>query len=255
MKRTLLIGALFSLSLTLSAQPSLTLLSHELVPFTHHHDGKLDGLAVRLMQQIQDELGETYPIRIYPFKRALALTRLEPGYALFVTQWAPEREPFFKWVGPLFRSKVIIYQPPSPRHKLKSLDDLRHLPRVGVVLGNADDERLTREGYTNLVRYQSVEEALQRLVLGKIDAFPVGEMVLDATLEQRGLSHRSVTNSGVVLHESWLYLAFSRDQDDAVIARWQSALDKVRLKSGRGMLPPHQDRTSHQAAQQDPADQ
>ncbi|MGL6048390.1 MAG: substrate-binding periplasmic protein, partial [Aeromonas salmonicida] len=117
------------------------------------------------------------------------------------------------------------------------------------------DERLTREGYTNLVRYQSVEEALQRLVLGKIDAFPVGEMVLDATLEQRGLSHRSVTNSGVVLHESWLYLAFSRDQDDAVIARWQSALDKVRLKSGRGMLPPHQDRTSHQAAQQDPADQ
>ena len=63
---------------------------------------------------------------------------------------------FFKWVGPLFRSKVIIYQPPSPRHKLKSLDDLRHLPRVGVVLGNADDERLTREGYTNLVRYQSL---------------------------------------------------------------------------------------------------
>ena len=145
MKRTLLIGALFSLSLTLSAQPSLTLLSHELVPFTHPHDDKLDGLAVRLIQQIQDELGETYPIRIYPFKRALALTRLEPGYALFVTQWAPEREPFFKWVGPLFRNKVIIYQPPSPRHKLKSLDDLRHLPRVGVVLGNADDERLTRE--------------------------------------------------------------------------------------------------------------
>lgn len=255
MKRTLLIGTLLSLSLTLSAQPSLTLLSHELVPFTYHHDGQLDGVAVRLIQQIQDELGETYPIRIYPFKRALALTKLEPGYALFVTHWAPEREPLFKWVGPLFLNKVIIYQPPSPRHKLKSLDGLRHLPRVGVVLGNADDERLTREGYTNLVRYQTVDEALQRLVLGKIDAFPVGEMVLDATLEQRGLSHRTVTNSGVVLHESWLYLAFSRDQDDAVIARWQSALDRVRLKNGKGSLPPHQDRTSYQAAQQDPADQ
>ena len=58
-----------------------------------------------------------------------------------------------------------------------------------------------------------------------------------------------------MLHESWLYLAFSKSEDDAVIARWQAALDQVRLKSGRDMLPPHQDRTSHQAAQQDPADQ
>ena len=237
MKRTLLIGTLLSLSLTLSAQPSLTLLSHELVPFTYHHDGQLDGVAVRLIQQIQDELGETYPIRIYPFKRALALTKLEPGYALFVTHWAPEREPLFKWVGPLFLNKVIIYQPPSPRHKLKSLDGLRHLPRVGVVLGNADDERLTREGYTNLVRYKTVGEAIERLMLGKIDALPMAEMVMEATLDKMGLPRSSVASSGVLLHQAGLYIVFSKGTDDAEIIRWQHALDAVRAAQGRADGP------------------
>ncbi|MFQ2271419.1 substrate-binding periplasmic protein [Aeromonas enteropelogenes] len=227
------------LSLSLSAQPALTLLSHELPPFTYLHEGKLDGLAVRLVEEVQQELGEHQPIRVYPFKRGLALTRLEPGYALFVTQWTSERAPHYKWVGPLFLNRVVIYQPPGIRQTLTRLDQLRHLPRVGVVLGNADDERLTREGYTNLVRYQTVDEALQRLLLGKIDALPVGEMVLDAALERLGLSAKSVTNSGVILHDSWLYLAFGKSQDDAVITRWQVALDKVRAAHREGRLPDH----------------
>lgn len=227
------------LSLGLPAEPALTLLSHELPPFTHLHDGKLEGQAVRLVKEIQQVLGEQQPIRIYPFKRALALTRLEPGYALFVTQWTPERAPHYKWVGPLFLNRVMIYQSPATRQVVTRLDELRHLPRVGVVLGNADDERLTREGYTNLVRYQTLEEALQRLLLGKIDALPAGEMVLDATLEQMGLSAKSVTNSGVILHDSWLYLAFGKEEDDTVITRWQAALDKVRIARREKSLPEH----------------
>ncbi|MFB2862355.1 substrate-binding periplasmic protein [Aeromonas sp. MdU4] len=217
-------------SLCVSAQPGLTLLSHDLPPYTESRDGHLGGLAVRFVQEVQQELGVSYPIRLYPLKRALALTRVEPNCALFVVQRIPEREPYFKWVGPLFVNRVLIYQAQGSGNKLTELSQLRHLPRVGVVLGNADDVRLTHEGYTNLVRYKTVEEAIERLVLGKIDALPMGEMVLDATIDKMGFSRRSVVNSGVLLHESGLYIAFSKGTPDAEVARWQGAVDKVGAK-------------------------
>nr|MBP8219398.1 transporter substrate-binding domain-containing protein [Aeromonas sp.] len=178
-----------------------------------------------------------YPVRIYPLKRALALARVEPGYGLFVVQRLPERESHFKWVGPLFINRVFIYQVPGSRHPLTSLAQLRDLPRVGVVLGNADDVRLTHEGYTNLVRYQTVTEAIDRLMLGKIDALPMAELVMDATLDKMGLSRRSVASSGVLLHQAGLYIVFSKGTDDAEITRWQHALDAVRAAQGRAGGP------------------
>ena len=69
------------ISLSVSAQPALTLLSHDLPPFTEYRDGKLDGFAIRLIDEVQEELGTRYPVRIYPLKRALALARV-PAPAL-----------------------------------------------------------------------------------------------------------------------------------------------------------------------------
>ena len=223
--------------LSVPAQSGLMLLSHDLPPFTEYRDGKLDGFAIRLIDEVQQELGTRYPVRIYPLKRALALARVEPGYGLFVVQRLPERESHFKWVGPLFINRVFIYQVPGSRHPLTSLAQLRDLPRVGVVLGNADDVRLTHEGYTNLVRYQTVAEAIDRLMLGKIDALPMAELVMDATLDKMGLSRRSVVSSGVLLHQAGLYIVFSKGTDDAEITRWQHALDAVRAAQGRAGGP------------------
>ncbi|EKP0279563.1 transporter substrate-binding domain-containing protein [Aeromonas bestiarum] len=222
MKWTLLPWLLLG-SLTLSAQPALTLLSHELPPFTQSRDGQLGGLAVRLVREAQQEMGVNYPIKIYPLKRALALTRVEPGFAMFVVLRTPQREAQFKWVGPLFLNRVLIYQARGSQ-PLTDLAQLRQLERVGVLLGSADDERLTHEGYANLV-------------LGKIDAFPMGDLIMSATLDQMGFSPRSVVSSEVLLHESWLYIAFSKSEDDAVIARWQAAIDKVKARYGQAQPP------------------
>ena len=117
-------------------------------------------------------MGSTTPSRSTPQTGAGA-DRVEPGFALFVILRTPQREPQFKWVGPLFLNRVVIYQTRGSQ-PLTDLAQLRQLARVGVLLGNADDELLTREGYTNLVRCQTIEDAIERLMLGKIDAFPWG---------------------------------------------------------------------------------
>lgn len=49
-----------------ATQPPLTLLSHELPPFTHTSNGKLGGLAVQLVQEAQQEMGSTTPSRSTP---------------------------------------------------------------------------------------------------------------------------------------------------------------------------------------------
>ncbi len=105
------------------------------------------------------------------------------------------------------------------------------------MLGNADDVRLTHEGYTNLVRYKTVGEAIERLMLGKIDAFPMAEMVMEATLDKMGLPRSSVASIGVLLHQAGLYIVFSKGTDDAEIIRWQHALDAVRAAQGRADGP------------------
>ncbi len=44
-------------------------------------------------------------------------------------------------------------------------------------------------------------------------------------------------NSGLLLQESWLYIVFSKSEDDAVIARWQAAIDKVRDRHQQPQQP------------------
>ncbi|MGL5525469.1 MAG: hypothetical protein ACRDCY_17080 [Aeromonas veronii] len=87
------------------------------------------------------------------------------------------------------------------------------------------------------MRYKTVGEAIERLMLGKIDALPMAELVMEATLDKMGLSRRSIISSGVLLHQAGLYIVFSKGTDDAEITRWQHALEAVRAAQGRADEP------------------
>lgn len=57
-------------------------------------------------------------------------------------------------------------------------------------------------------------------------------------IDKMGLSRRSVASSGVLLHQTGLYIVVSkREECDAEITRWQQALDAVSDAQGRAERP------------------
>lgn len=220
----------FTLSASSHAAEKLTVLTHEMLPHAWQEKGQPYGFAYELVRETMLELGDKSPIEFVSFRRALLQIQNERGKAMFVLDRSPEREKTVKWVGPLIKSAVYIYQRKGAGLKLATLEDLRQLNGIGVQLGIRDDVFLTEQGFTHLYRLESRSHALRALLNHRVDAVALGSLAAPLMLRDAGLPPDAIEQTPLKLFDSDLYIAFSNDVSDETIQRWQKALDKVKHK-------------------------
>lgn len=224
----LLLGLVSCLAM---AQAPLKILSHELKPLSWQAEGRSQGAIYDLVQATQLELGVAYPTQFLPFKRGLYLTQTNPGYLFFPCLRIPEREAKFKWVGPLLKSRGVLYQL-AHQPLVQSLEELYALRQIGVLLGSSSDDYLTSLGLTNLRRLHSREESLHLLDMQRIDAVVMVDTALPPLLQALQLPAERIVASPVELFHGDYYLAFSLATPDEEIQRWQQALNTVLRAQG-----------------------
>ena len=69
---------------------------------------------------------------------------------------------------------------------------------------------------------------LQMLLANQADLAAFGELSLPTACGAANLDCSMVENTGVMIYDSKLYMAFSLQTDDAEIQRWQAALNQVK---------------------------
>ena len=106
---------------------------------------------------------------------------------------------------------------------------MQKIRKIGVTQGVANFEMLRKQGFTNLevLTGSDDEENIRKLVNGEIDLWPTLFMAGLYNSGLQGLSGEIEPIKDVVAFSGDLYIAFNIQTDDAIIKRWQNALDKL----------------------------
>lgn len=203
---------------------SLTVMTENYPPLNYLDEGQAGGPSVEVVRLIMEEVGLEPSIDVLPWARAYMKTSNLDGHVLFSMTRIESREKMFKWVGPLAVKRHAFYLAQGSGITLTTLDDARKLI-VGVQLNGVDQDFLVKHGFDNLDGISRWQLNAKKLMSGRIDTWLASTVSADEVLRKQNLTGRIIKS--IQAFERPLYIAFSKNTDDAVIDRWQGILDRL----------------------------
>ena len=235
-KSSLLFGLVlsaFAAHAELPADYKVVLLTENFPPFNMSVDDKnfarddgIDGISAEVVRAMFKRANIDYSLSLrFPWDRLYRLTLDKPNYGLFSTTFTPERQPLFKWVGPLAKTSWVLLAAPGNNPSVASLKEAAQY-QVGAYKNDAVSQHLESQGLKpiNALRDQ---ENIKKLISGKIDLWATTDPVGRYLAKQDGVSGLTTV---LRFNEAELYLALNKDTPDEVIERLQKALDELRAE-------------------------
>ncbi len=205
------------------AADPLTILTENYPPLNYVDGEKLKGAAVEIVRAIKKRLKLPGKILVRPWARAYHLLKTKPDTALFSTTRSAARDPQFKWVGPLAEKKIGMFVAAASGIKLANLDGARPYT-IGVQLAGVGMEELKSKGFQHLDPASSAVANLKKLLAGRIDMWYASNATVGGNTKKLGIGVDAV-KLVLTTATTFMYIAFNKDTPDAVINRWQKALD------------------------------
>jgi polar amino acid transport system substrate-binding protein len=191
-------------------------------------NGKAFGAATEIVQEIQKRLGDTTPITFSEWATAYNATLKQPGSMLFATARTEEREKSFKWVGPLTVAKTYFYTRSKGTVSIKSIEDAKTLPKIGVPSKFYYTQFLTDNHFSNLVVFETPKAMMEAFKSGQIDVFTSQNLAISYLLVDCRVDSSAVKANYSFMPPKKHYLAFNLNTPDTVILQWQKALDDLK---------------------------
>ncbi|SDI15071.1 polar amino acid transport system substrate-binding protein [Pseudomonas benzenivorans] len=233
-KSGLLFGLLLSACAAHAELPygyKVVLLTENFPPFNMSVDDKnfarddgIDGISAEIVRAMFKRAGIDYSLSLrFPWDRLYRLTLDKPNYGLFSTTFTAERQPLFKWVGPLAKTGWVLLAAPGNNLSVASLKEAAQY-RIGAYKNDAVSQHLESQGMApvNALRDQ---QNVQKLIKGQIDLWATTDPVGRYLAKQEGVSGLTTV---LRFNEAELYLALNKDTPDEVVQRLQKALDELR---------------------------
>lgn len=227
MKKLLMIFALAFSGLLAS---EFTIVTEEYPPFNFTNNNELQGVSTEILKEMCQRLEHPFKPEILPWARGYLMAKTKENIILYSTTRLPSREKLFKWVGPLVTNHLGFFVKRGAAIEIQSYEDAKKLSSIGTYKDDAAELYLRSLEFTNVDSVSDDVLNAKKLVIGRIDAWYTGVIQGFYRASQAGVVER-VENIYKDPNPMELYLAFSKNTDDAEIKIWQSTLDKL-IKDG-----------------------
>lgn len=208
-------------------------------PVVHLKNGKPAGVLPAVLTRVEALTGDTYEVRLSPWKRAYELAVRAEGGVLGVS-FNQERAKTFDFSKPIFDDDIQIVTLKSHIFTFNKLEDLKGKV-IGGVLGASYGEEVDHaiaDGLFTVERDVGQSGRLRKLLAGRLDAALIGNGnagfsgVVDSVAELRAHRNEFAILPKALAHDP-LHLAFSKTMNKrAALARFDAALEKLK-KSGQ----------------------
>ena len=199
---------------------SLRLTTENSPPFNMMEGDKIVGRATDMVREMAERAKINITIEMLPWARAYNQALKEADTCVFTTTRTPEREPLFKWVGPVGSSDWALYGNSERNLKLTSIEDARSMT-IGTYLGDARDDYFRSRGF----KVESVSDDLsnpRKLLLNRIDLWAASVVRGSMLVAQNDWTGKVVPL--LVFHTVDLYMACHVDLPAALIDRLNTTL-------------------------------
>lgn len=228
MKRSILTLTILAIISGASFAQSLKIYTEENAPLQIvAPDRSLSGIAVDVVREIQKRVGNSDPIEVVPWARSYQEVQTDPNVALFSMTRTAQRNPLFKWVGPLDEKVYYFYVKADSGVAIKSLEDAKKLHTIGVYKNDVRDLFLTKAGFQNLDRATDNVTNVKKLMLGRLDAFAGSPGELEELAKDAGCKASDLKATFAFL-KGQLFIAFSMGTPDATVKAWSNSLDEIK---------------------------
>jgi len=208
----------------------LNYLTEEWAPFNYQQGGKPAGISVEILEAIFWDMGinRTADVRIVPLADGFRQAQGNTSTVLFSIVRTPEREPLYKWAGPITKSNFVLFAPISRNITISSPEDLNRY-RIGAVQSSIENDLLISQGVnaSHLVHGLVPDELLRMLEEGQIDLWATGDLTGQYEMKKAEVNPDAY-EIVYTLSENDFYYIFSRDVPDTLVSSFQHALETVR---------------------------
>lgn len=204
-------------------EPRLYLTTEAAPPYSVREGEHVIGIGADTVREIMGRANIDHTIELLPWKRAYTAALERSDACVFSTTRTPEREPLFKWIGPIGEADWVLMARADRKLRLDSLDDARDY-RIGTYNGDARDQYLRTRGF-------KVDPApndllnLRKLMANRIDLWAASIRRGSVTLSRMGYAEKVVPV--FVFNRIRVYLACNRAVPDAMTARMAAAFEAM----------------------------
>lgn len=235
MKRKLVVVLLI-----LSVLPAGAVWAHKLTFYTEDWPpfnftdkaGLVTGYSVELVNAACKLAGIECKIQRVPWARGYHETLTNENTALFTTARLAQREPLFKWVGPLYQKQTVLYKLKSRKDiKVNNIEDLKAY-KIGVVLGGSTDQYLRTQGFAKELDLTTTDaQNIQMFLLGRFDLLPGEPLITALNMKDMAYKFSDLEVAFVLIDEGVYSIAVNKDTSDEMVNKLQQGLDRV-VKDG-----------------------
>lgn len=233
--KTGLLAALLSISGAAYADAPLTLqlMTEMSAPYSMREGGRVVGISTDMVREILERSGVAYSIDVLPWKRAYTQALERQDGCVYSTTRTPEREPLFKWIGPIGEADWVLMARADRKLNPQTLDDARPY-RIGTYNGDARDVYLRERGFHVDPAPNDLTNP-RKLMLGRIDLWAASTRRSGSLLARLGYAGKIVPV--LVFNRIHLYLACNRAVPDELVTRMNGAVEAMeRDGSARAIL-------------------
>ncbi|SFW57584.1 polar amino acid transport system substrate-binding protein [Pseudomonas sp. NFACC19-2] len=230
-KHSILIAALLCLLMGAFARAeTYQLVTEEWAPYNYRENEHITGMATEVVRAIMALTGDHFEIRMRPSMRASRVLQTQPRTIMYSMFRTPERESLFKWVGPIAEESIYPYQLAAAAQPIHTLEQLLHAPRITTRHAGLVPTMLASMGFDNLDMSATESRQLYRMLLAGRTEVIIGDTDAGVAYYSRqlGIAPGTLKRVPIELYRSSLYIAFSCDSDDDLVANWARALEHLR---------------------------
>jgi polar amino acid transport system substrate-binding protein len=215
---------------TLARAEPYQVVTEEWAPYNYQENDQLTGMNTEIVQAIMALTGDDFEVVVLPSMRTTHALRTRPKTIMYSMFRTTEREPLYKWVGPLVEESIYPYQLANAPQPVNTLEQLLRAPQITTRHAGLVPRMLKSLGFNNLDKSAATSPQLYRMLLpGRTDII-IGDTDAGVAYHSRQLNIAPgmLRRIPIELYRASLYIAFSRDCDDELVARWSSALEQLR---------------------------
>ena len=227
MRRTACIALSLLLLGTLAHAAPLRVVTEE-TAYSYLIDGKVAGPATEVVETTLQRAGlGGYQLGLYPWARAYDLALSEPGVLIYLIARTSEREGLFRWVGEIMRIDYHFYKLRQRKDiQVPNLEAAKNY-RIGVLREDVRHQYLLANGFDKIVVTAHNSDNFKRLLHGQVDLAPMPEQDMVTLCIEAGVDPATVEKVFTPNTSAQLYMAFSRQTDDATVMRAQAAFEQL----------------------------
>ena len=199
----------------------------EFTPNFFEKEGKIVGIDADIASQAMQNASVEFELSMSDsWQQGYDATMLGPNRAMLTVAFSPERKDLFKWAGPTSQGMYGIVEKGNSGFTYPlPIEECKLLPQIAVVRDWMETTTLEELGFTNLVYFDTYNEALDAFLDGETNFIASDFYHLLSNLPEGYFTEHltAVTRYRTVYY----YIAFSKDVSDVSVNKVQNAIENL----------------------------